>query len=63
MRQQAAGSTQQAANGKTLPVASCPVCGKGIYAVYMWMPEGHRVHVGCYAPALVRAARTDPEVS
>jgi len=61
--QQAAGrgvpvpTGRQAANGKTLPVAWCPVCGTGIYAVAMRTSDGRPVHVNCYAPALVHADR------
>jgi len=39
--------------------ATCALCGARLGHVYMWTADGRRVHIDCYAAALVRAARTE----
>jgi len=49
----------RAAGGTAAAPAACALCGARMAHVYMWTADGRRVHIDCYAPALVRETRTE----
>ncbi len=58
MIRQTTGRRQEETGTTSMP-ATCALCGARLGHVYMWTADGRRVHIDCYAAALVRAARTE----